>query len=276
MLTKISLQPMKSLISLALRYIPRKYLQLFSHWIAKLLSVFYLGNRVSCNVCGHHYRKFLPYGRKARENALCPHCLSLERHRMMWLFLNDKTDFFQAKLKILHIAPELCFIKRFEDLHGENYVTADLESPLAKVKLDVLQMPFIEGEFEVVFCNHVMEHVADDLQAMREIYRVLAPGGWGIIQIPLFYPLPEITYEDSAIVTPAEREKAFGQDDHVRLYGKDYINRLQSAGFDAREIWLNKDISAADVKRLALPLDEPIFFVRKPGQSADGPNTTKT
>ena len=105
---------MKSLISLALRYIPRKYLQLFSHWIAKLLSVFYLGNKVSCNVCDHHYRKFLPYGRKARENALCPHCLSLERHRMMWLFLKDKTDFFQAKLKILHIAPELCFIKRFE------------------------------------------------------------------------------------------------------------------------------------------------------------------
>ena len=271
MLTKISLQPMKSLISLALRYIPRKYLQLFSHWVARFISVFYLGNSVSCNVCGRHYRKFLPYGRKARENALCPHCLSLERHRMMWLFLNTKTNFFDGNLRILHIAPELCFIKRFEAIHGDNYITADIESPLAKVKLDVLQMPFAEAEFEVVFCNHVMEHVADDMQAMREIYRVLKPGGWGIIQVPLFYPLPETTYEDSSIVAPAEREKAFGQDDHVRLYGKDYINRLRSAGFEAEEIWLTKDLSEADVKRLALPMDEPIFFVSKPTHPADLP-----
>jgi len=188
----------------------------------------------------------------------------------MWLFLIEKTNFFDTELKVLHIAPELCFIKRFEVVHGNNYITADIESPLAKVKLDVLQMPFAEGEFKVVFCNHVMEHVTDDLQAMHEIYRVLAPGGWGIIQVPLFYPLPEVTFEDSSIVTPAEREKAFGQDDHVRLYGKDYINRLQSAGFEAKEIWLSKDLSEADVKRLALPMDEPIFFVRKPGQSPAG------
>jgi SAM-dependent methyltransferase len=188
----------------------------------------------------------------------------------MWFFLKDKTNFFESELKVLHIAPELCFIKRFDAIHGDNYITADIESPLAKVKLDVLQMPFAEGEFDVVFCNHVMEHVVDDLQAMGEIYRVLAPGGWGIIQVPLFYPLPEVTFEDSSIVTPAEREKAFGQDDHVRLYGKDYITRLQSAGFEAEEIWLSKDLTEADVKRLALPMDEPIFFVRKPTQSAAG------
>ena len=255
---------MKSLISLALRYIPRKYLQLFSHWTARLLSIFYLGTKVSCNVCRHNYRKFLPYGRKARENALCPNCLSLERHRMMWLFLKEKTNFFQTQLKVLHIAPELCFIKRFEAIHGDNYITADIESPLAKVKLDVLQMPFDDGMFDVIFCNHVMEHVSDDIKAMGEIFRVLKPGAWGIIQVPLFYPLPETTYEDPNIIVPSEREKAFGQDDHVRLYGKDYINRLQSAGFDAEEIWLNKELPEADIQRLALPLDEPIFFVSKP------------
>ena len=264
MLTKISLQPMKLLISLALRYIPRKYLQLFSHWIVRFLSVFYLGNKVSCNVCEHRYRKFLPYGRQARSNALCPHCLSLERHRMMWLFLKDKTDFFKSKLKILHIAPEMCFIKRFEAIHGDNYITADIESPLAKVKLDVLDMPFKEAEFEVVFCNHVMEHVSDDQQAMREIYRVLKPGGWGIIQVPLFHPLAETTFEDNNIVDPSAREKAYGQDDHVRLYGKDYINRLQAAGFEAEESWLGKEYPITEVKRYALPLDEPIFYVQKP------------
>jgi SAM-dependent methyltransferase len=258
---------MKSLISLALRYIPRRYLQLFSHWLARLLAVFYLGNRVSCNICGHHYRQFLPYGRKARSNALCPHCLSLERHRMMWLFLQEKTSFFDRQLKILHIAPEICFINRFAAIHGDKYITADIESPLAMVKLDVLDMPFTTAEFEVVFCNHVMEHVANDLQAMDEIYRVLKPGGWGIIQVPLFYPLPETTYEDRNIVTPADREKAYGQNDHVRLYGRDYVKRLQTAGFEAEEVWLTKELPATTVKRLALPLDEPIFFVRKPAET---------
>ena len=254
---------MKKLISLAIRYIPRKYLQLFSHWVAKVLSVFYLGNKVSCNVCGHHYRKFLPYGRKARSNALCPNCLSLERHRLMWQFLNSKTDFFNNRPEILHIAPELCFIKRFEGIHGDNYITADIESPLAKVKLDVHDMSFSEAEFDVVFCNHVMEHVADDAKAMSEIYRVLKPGGWGIIQIPLFHPLPETTYEDTSITNPKAREKAFGQRDHVRLYGKDYIERLKAAGFDAEEIWLSKEMDEKEVLKYALLLDEPIFFVSK-------------
>lgn len=254
---------MKSMISFALRYIPRKYLQVFSHWVARVLSIFYLGNKVECNVCAHHYRKFLPYGRKGRANALCPNCLSLERHRMMWLFLKERTNFFTAELKVLHIAPELCFIKRFEKIHQENYITADLESPLAKIKLDVLDMPFDADSFNVVFCNHVMEHVDDDIKAMSELYRVLKPGGWGIVQVPLFYPLPEKTYEDPTITSPKERELVFGQDDHVRLYGKDYIDRLKSVGFEAEEIWVNNDLSKEKTIRYALPLDEPIFYVRK-------------
>lgn len=254
---------MKGLISLGIRYVPRKYLQLFSHWIAKVLSIFYLGNNVSCNVCGHHYRKFLPYGRKSRSNALCPNCLSLERHRMIWQFLNEKTEFFNQTNKILHVAPELCFIKRFEAIHKENYITADIESPLAKVKLDVMNMPFEENEFEVIFCNHVLEHVSDDIKAMKELYRVLKPGGWGILQVPLFHPLPDLTYEDANITNPKNREKAFGQSDHVRLYGKDYISRLQSAGFDAKEFHVKEIFTEPDIKRSALPENEPVFFVKK-------------
>lgn len=254
---------MKTLISLALRLIPRKYLQLFSHWVAQLLSVFYLGNHVVCNVCGRHYRKFLPYGRKARSNALCPSCLSLERHRMIWYFLEHETNFFKASLDVLHVAPELCFIDRFEKLHAEKYITADLESPLAKVKLDVHDIPFADNNFDVVFCNHVMEHVADDHKAMTEIYRVLRPGGWGILQIPLYHPLRETTYEDPSITSPIEREKAFGQDDHVRLYGKDYTKRLQNAGFEAEEIWFKDKLEKTILARYAMPTDEPIFLVRK-------------
>ena len=255
---------MKFFISLAIRYIPRKYLQLFSHWLVRILYVFYIGKNVTCNICDHSYRKFLPYGRKGRSNALCPNCLALERHRLMWSFLQSQTPFFADKLRILHIAPELCFIKRFEALHGENYITADIESPLAKVKLDVLKMPFDENEYDVVFCNHVMEHVSNDFKAMAEIMRVLKPGGWGIVQIPLYHPLADTTFEDSTIISATAKEKAFGQRDHVRLYGKDYINRLESVGLVAEEVWLTKELAPEVVKNQGFPLDEPIFYIRKP------------
>ncbi|EMR04572.1 Rebeccamycin O-methyltransferase [Cesiribacter andamanensis AMV16] len=197
----------KNIISLVVRKVPRKYLQLFSHHVLKVAAIFYTGNRVQCPVCDSHFRKFLPYGRKARENALCPNCLALERHRLMWLFLQRKTPFFTKPLRVLHIAPELCFIHRFEQQPNLDYTTADIESPLAKVKMDVHQIPFPEGSFDVVFCNHVLEHVADDGLAMREIRRVLKPGGWGILQIPLFYPLKDTTFEDPSITDPREREK---------------------------------------------------------------------
>lgn len=253
----------KNIISLVIRKVPRPYLQLVSHHVAKGLALFYRGNKVTCPVCAHHFRKFLPYGRKARENALCPNCLALERHRLMYLFLQRKTNFFSAPLKVLHVAPELCFIDRFEQQPNVEYITADIESPLAKVKMDIHAIPFPEASFDVVFCNHVMEHVENDTQAMQEIYRVLKPGGWGIIQIPLFHPLPEKTYEDARIISAADREKAFGQSDHVRLYGKDYGERLQAAGFTVDENHYVDELPADEVERYALPIDEIIFYVEK-------------
>ncbi|MDE0471248.1 MAG: SAM-dependent methyltransferase, partial [Ekhidna sp.] len=118
---------MKLIISLLLRKVPRKYLQLFSHVALRIVSIFYIGNKVECPICESKFRKFLPYGRlKLRSNALCPKCLSLERHRLIWLYLKEKTDFFSAKKKMLHIAPELCFIERFESLKGLDYITADI------------------------------------------------------------------------------------------------------------------------------------------------------
>lgn len=254
---------MKQIISFLIRYIPRKYLQIFSHWGLKVVAIFYRGNKVSCPVCNHNFRNFLPYGRKARSNALCPNCLSLERHRMMWLFLKNETSFFNDTLDVLHIAPELCFIDRFEKIHTDKYITADIESPLAKIKLDVHAIPFDEGKFDVIFCNHVMEHVKDDKKAMSEIFRVLKPGGFAILQIPLFYPLLDVTYEDKSITSPTAREKAFGQSDHVRMYGKDYANRLRSVGFKVDESSYFDKLPKEEVKRYALPLDEPIFYCKK-------------
>jgi len=222
---------MKKIIAWLIRYVPRKYLQRVSGVGLKAVSLFYIGTNVTCPVCSRSFRQFLPYGRiNPRPNALCPNCLSLERHRLIWLYLQQKTTFFTAPHHVLHIAPEACFIKRFETLHGDRYITADIESPLAKVKMDIHQIPFPENTFTVVLCNHVLEHVADDIKAMSEIHRVLQPGGFAIMQIPFFNPIPDVTFEDPTITDKREREKIFGQDDHVRKYGHDYTQRIARAG----------------------------------------------
>lgn len=219
------------------------------------------GSKVLCPVCDHSFRKFLPYGRISRENALCPNCLSLERHRLMWLFLKEETDFFSARLKVLHVAPEHCFIDRFENLPNLDYITADIESPLAKVKMDIHHIPFSENTFDVVFCNHVLEHVQDDILACKEINRVLKPDGWGILQSPV-YPL-EKTIEDKTITDPSERERLFGQRDHVRKFGKDYAKRLSSSGLKVEGNQFVKKLDSSKVSQMALAKDEIIFVCKK-------------
>ena len=255
---------MKYIISFLLRFVPRKVLQLFSDKVLKVMAVFYRGSTVYCPIEGKGYRKFLPYGRlNPRPNALCPGSLSLERHRLLWLYLKDKTNFFASKLKMLHVAPEVCFMKPFEQQHGEGYITGDIESPLAKVKMDVHAIPFEDNAFDVAMCNHVMEHVDDDIIAMKEFYRILKPGGWAIFQVPFFSPVPDTTQEDFTITDPREREKAFGQDDHVRLYGKDYPERLRKAGFKVTEDDFVMKMSKEEVRKYALPKNEIIYFCEK-------------
>lgn len=251
---------MKKIISWLVRFVPRKYLQLFSGIGLKAVGLFYLGSKVQCPVCDHRYREFLPYGRiNSRPNALCPNCLSLERHRLIWLFLNQKTNFFSEKLNVLHIAPEHCFMKRFEKQHGEKYITADIESPLAKVKMDVHQIPFGDNHFDVVLCNHVLEHVRDDIEVMKEFRRVLKPGGWAILQIPFFAPVPENTFEDNSITDPREREKIFGQDDHVRKYGRDYPQRIAQSGLTPVEDRFSAEFSPEQAFHFGVSRGEVIY-----------------
>ncbi|WP_460518099.1 class I SAM-dependent methyltransferase [Cyclobacterium sediminis] len=252
---------MKSMISWTIRHIPRKYLQLFSHFFLKIAAVIYKGSTVTCNICQKGFRKFLPYGRKARENALCPNCLGLERHRLMWLFLQKETDFFTAPQSVLHVAPELCFLGRFKKLKNLEYITGDIESPLADVKMDIHQIPFEDNSFDVVFCNHVMEHVEDDIKACTEINRVLKPNGWGIIQSPVYEQ--EVTLEDESITDPKERERVFGQSDHVRKYGKDYAKRLSQSGLMVSENNFVKQLPEEIIKKYALPEKEIIFYCQK-------------
>jgi SAM-dependent methyltransferase len=255
---------MKEIISWLIRYVPRKYLQRVSGPGLKVLGIFYKGNDVTCPVCEKSFKKFLPYGRvNSRQNALCPNCLSLERHRLIWLYLKEKTHFFTRKLHILHIAPEACFIKRFEKIHGDQYISADIESPLAKVKMDIHHIPFEQNTFDVVLCNHVLEHVQDDIKAIREIYRVLKPGGFAILQVPFFNPVPDVTLEDHSIIDKREREKIFGQDDHVRKYGHDYLQRIERAGLKPMEDQFVNELQENVRKRFGLVKGELIYGGRK-------------
>lgn len=255
---------MKYIISLATRIIPRKHLQRFSQFLSKIVALFYIGNKVECPVCGKHYSKFLPYGRtKSRPNALCPSCLSLERHRLIWLYLKEKTDFFRKDYKVLHIAPEYCFLKRFDKLSNIDYVTADLESPWAKVKMDVREMPFGDNSFDIIFCNHLLEHIEEEDKALSELYRVMKPGGWGIMQVPINYNR-EITYSDPSAITPKQKEQIYGQNDHVREYGRDYPQRLEKGGFMVKSDAFVKEMPLEQAKRYALPLEELVYIPQKP------------
>ncbi|RPH32745.1 MAG: SAM-dependent methyltransferase [Bacteroidales bacterium] len=254
---------LKHIISLASRFIPRHYQQMVVAFLLRSIAIFYIGNRIEDPISGKKYRKILPYGRlQSRPNALAFHSLSLERHRLIWLYLKNRTDFFTSPKRVLHIAPEYCFIKPFKKLANLDYITADLISPWADVKLDVQSIPFPDSNFDIIICNHVLEHVDDDRQAMSEMFRIMKPGGFGIFQIPLDYSL-EVTLEDSNINTPELREKHYKQRDHLRLYGRDYAKRLREAGFDVTEDNYVHTFSEDLIKRYALPKDEILYICRK-------------
>jgi SAM-dependent methyltransferase len=251
---------MKAIIAFLIRYVPRKYLQRVSGVGMKLLAVLYSGKGVVCPICGSNFRKFLPYGRiNPRQNALCPNCLSLERHRLIWLYLRDETDVLNRRQYVLHIAPEACFMKRLEAIHGDQYITADIESPLAKIKADIHQLPFGNNTFNVVLCNHVLEHVRDDIGAVRELTRVLKRDGFAILQVPFFRPIEDTTYENSAITSPRDRERIFGQADHVRKYGHDYPIRLRRGGLTPIESDFVDRLSEEDRKKYGLVKGEIIY-----------------
>lgn len=261
---------MKKVVKFLLNRVPRPVVQRMAGWAVPVVgALFYAGRRVQCPVCGHRYRKMMPYGYVSpRANALCPHCLALERHRLLWLYLERESDLLRSDppLKFLHIAPEVCLMRKFrrhyDGANRARYVTADLESPLAEVKMDVQAIPFPDETFDVIFCNHILEHVDDDRLAMREMFRVMRRGGWGIMLSPVD-PALQATFEDDSITDPAERTRVFGQYDHRRNYGRDYADRLREAGFEVEENDYVRRLSPDEVARYALR-SEVIYVVRKP------------
>ncbi len=253
---------MKKLIKYIVTHIPRKYLIRFGKLLI-LVTPFYYGNKHECPICGGKFRKMLPYGNKGIKNRLCPKCLSLERHRLLWLYLTTQTKWLDQPLNVLHIAPEQPFIKRFRKNKNWTYITADLESPLADVKMDIRQMPFNNEQFDIVICNHVLEHIDDDKKAMSEIFRVLKTKGKAILQVPINYELSN-TYENPNITNPKERTIHFGQYDHVRVYGTDYPQRLSSIGFNVDINKFVQQLSDIEIEKYRLDPNELIYIAYKP------------
>jgi len=246
-----------------LNTIPRPWLIRAGKLARPVLDLYYRGNTFLDPINNKSYRKFLPYGYvNIRKNALSPGTLSLERHRLLWLYLQQETNFFKANFKLLHIAPEQAFYKRFKKMKNIEYVTADLYSPLADIKADITDLPFSDHTFDVVFCNHVLEHIQDDNKAMKELYRVLKPSGWGIFQIPLAQQRDK-TFADDSITDPDERTRIFGQYDHVRIYGMDYFDKLKAVGFRVEAIDFTKNISSKEIKKYGLVSGELLPVVYK-------------
>lgn len=259
----VSLRPMKRIIAFATRFIPRHHLQRFAHAVLRVVSLFYRGDRFEDPITGIKYRRLLPYGRMhSRPNALAPDSLSLERHRLIWLFLKDKTNFFSTPVRFLHLAPEYCFLKLFRAQSNIDYVTGDLVSPWAEFHFDAHDIPFESNSFDAVMANHLLEHVADDRRVMGECFRILKLGGWAIFQVPIDYS-NAATQEDPAVTDPAERERLYWQRDHVRLYGRDYADRLRSVGFKVNEVDFQTEIGAQASQRYALMPGEMVYFCQK-------------
>ena len=254
---------MKTLFKFILNLIPRPLLIKLSYVAQPLLVLFLKGTTYTDPIDGKSFQKFLPYGYgKQRENVLSPSTLSLERHRLLWLYLKNETNFFTTPKRVLHFAPEQAFYKRFKKIKHFDYVTTDLNSPIATVKADICNLPFESNSFDVILCNHVLEHILDDTKAMQELYRVMKPSGMGVFQIPQDLKR-ETTFEDHSITDKKERAKIFGQYDHVRIYGKDYFEKLRTIGFKVDEVDYTATLSDQDIDRYRLAKGEIIPVVYK-------------
>ena len=246
--------------------------------------LFSLGNRLECPFCHWHFRRFRPAGfhypviiekqviggHWHRDNV-CPRCMSHARERLAYLFLRDRTSLFEQPSRLLHVAPEPQLALVLKQSPNIQYVSADLVGPGVMSHFDIQHAPFQAETFDVIICNHVMEHVANDSVAMAELHRILKPGGWALLQVPIALAMDR-TIEDSTATTEAERIERFGQEDHVRLYTRhDYIRRLNAAGFTVNTENFARDLGSANVRRFGLVEKEDVFLCSKNSDQGKGP-----
>lgn len=248
----------------------------------KFLGIYYSGKTYYCPYCKNSFRKMLPggtdlpvinekeiIGAGRRENCVCPRCYSTDRDRLLYLYFNHKPNTLRNGVNLLHVAPEGALKAYFASIPNIKYTMGTKHHDgfyYSKniLLLDITEMISQDNIYDIIICNHVLEHIPDDMKAMVEIYRVLKPGGWAILQVPISKKL-QVTYEDFSITDPIEREKYFGQFDHVRIYGQDYKEKLISAGFDVEvESPVNNDWNVSNIDKYAINNDELIYIARKP------------
>jgi len=234
------------------------------YFFRPMLRFIFSGRNRYCPVCKSWSRFFFAHGpaTRKRKNVVCPICLSHDRHRLAWIFLNSSTDLNDGSpKKLLHLAPETEFERKFRRISGVQYFSADLASPHAMEKMDITNIHWPEASFDIIYCSHVLEHVPEDRRAMSEMLRVLRSGGWALIQVPTS---KKGTIEDPSVTDPAERERLFGQSDHVRLYGLDIKDRLAAAGFDPEVIFAHQVVEPQDCERMCIHANQPLFYCKKP------------
>ncbi|MCY4562743.1 MAG: methyltransferase domain-containing protein [Flavobacteriaceae bacterium] len=243
---------------------PRVFLLKIGQIIRPILRIIYRGSNYIDPIDSSSYRTFLVYGygKNFRKNALCPGTLSLERHRLLWLYLRDGTNLLKRKLKVLHFAPAQPLLRQFKRLNNWDYITTDLESPLVDIKANIYDLPFKDESFDLVICNHVLEHIQDDYRAIKELFRILKFKGELIAMVPLSLARTK-TYENSEIKSKKLRKIHFGQYDHVRIYGLDYKNRLERVGFEVELIPYGKNLSKKEQEIFRINRNELIPVAKK-------------
>jgi len=210
---------------------------------------FYKGPAVECPICKWKGKEFMPFGSTGRKNALCPKCYSLERQRLVYLYLK-KTLNKEKPLKVLHFAPERCLTEFLKSCPNVEYTSADINPKLAMRKEDITKVSYGNCSFDIIICIHVLEHIENDIKAMKELFRILKPGGFAILQSPI--ENRGKTFEDFTVTSPNKREAIFGQRDHVRIYGLDYKSRLKKAGFKVKTENFAKLLGKKKVERHSL------------------------
>ncbi|NET30420.1 MAG: methyltransferase domain-containing protein [Cyanothece sp. SIO1E1] len=211
-----------------------------------------------CPVCENPLDAFQPFGLIPRNEAKCLHCGALERHRLVWLYLS-RTGFFQTQpKKFLHVAPEIIFKSKFQQRFTSGYLTADLYAENVDLKMDITKIPFPNESFDVIYCSHVLEHVLDDRKAMSEFNRVLSVGGTAYIMVPI---TGDKTFEDPTVTSPEERERLFGQSDHVRLYGPDFLSRLSEQSWQVEMVSPEDFLSNKEIIRMGITQEAGQIFV---------------
>lgn len=249
------------LVEWARAFIPLRYHYPIRQFSYDVRSLAYRGDTVYCPWCRGSFRTFLQYGVPIHPhlNTYCPRCNAFERHRLLRIYFEDRTQLLQTPCDLLHIAPEYMIQRAFRAIHGARYVSVDYDSSLAMMHADLTALPFSDDRFDFILCSHVLEHIPADRQAMAELFRVLRPGGWAMLPVPLDWTRAD-TLEDPRIIDPRERARVFGQSDHVRLYGRDYLERLAGVGFQVRVEAYAATLGPEVVARLGINVRERLII----------------